>query len=146
MPDQNRRTILSRQHPLGRSDRFRKGRQRVLHGRHVKACRLQSGNHLGPARAIGKQAVHEYDVARLRWHGRRRRHPSCGDQGSRGTGGQKSRKSASVHQHESFSIVARVNENVRLGGVGRTVLIELGMFYPASSVTFQSALWCERPS
>src|SRR5512133_253355 len=54
MPDQNRRAILPRQHPLGRSDRFRQRRERVLHGRGIEPRRLQSRNHFGPARSVSK--------------------------------------------------------------------------------------------
>ena len=85
MADQNRRAILPRQHALGRSDRFRQRRQRILHGRGVEPRRLQSRNHLGPARAVGEQPVHEHDVAGLRRScicG----HAACGDQRSCGTG------------------------------------------------------------
>jgi hypothetical protein len=48
MSDQNRRTILARQHALGRSYRFRQRRQGVLHRRGVEPRCLQSCNHLGP--------------------------------------------------------------------------------------------------
>ena len=69
MTDQNRRAVLPRQHPLGRSHRFGQRRQRVLHRRGVEPRRLQSRNHFGPARAVGEQPVHEHDVARLGWGG-----------------------------------------------------------------------------
>src|SRR6266478_4949533 len=48
MSDQNRRTILPRQHALGRGYRFRQRCQGVLHGRGIEPRCLQSCNHLGP--------------------------------------------------------------------------------------------------
>ena len=65
MPDENRRPILPCQHSLGRGNRFGQCRQRVLHGRDVETCRLQSYDYLGPTRSVGKEPVHENDVARL---------------------------------------------------------------------------------
>ena len=47
--DQDGRAILSRQHALGRSDRLRQYRQRVLDGRGIEPRRLQSRDHLRPA-------------------------------------------------------------------------------------------------
>jgi transposase len=49
MPNQDRRTILSRQHALGRDYRFRQRCQWVLDGCGIEPRCLQSCNHLGPA-------------------------------------------------------------------------------------------------
>src|ERR1700726_4537977 len=49
MPDQDRRTILPREHALGRGYRFRQRCQWVLHGCGIEPRCLQSCNHLGPA-------------------------------------------------------------------------------------------------
>ena len=67
MTDQNRRAILPRQHTLGGRNRFGQRGQRVLHGGRVEAGRLQSRDHLGPARAVGEQSMHQHDVAGLYW-------------------------------------------------------------------------------
>ena len=49
MPDQNRRTILSRQHAFGRGYGFRQRRQRVLHGCSIEPrclqCAITSDQH-----------------------------------------------------------------------------------------------------
>jgi hypothetical protein len=49
MANQHGRTILSRQHALGRGDRFWKRCQRVLHDCGIESRHLQSCNDLGPA-------------------------------------------------------------------------------------------------
>src|SRR5262245_54279209 len=67
MPDQNGRPILPRQHTLRRSDRFRQRCQRILHGRCIESRRLQSRNHLGPARPVGEEAVYKHDVTSFRF-------------------------------------------------------------------------------
>src|SRR5262249_14666623 len=67
MPDQNRRAILSCKHTLRRSDRIRQCCQRILHSRCIESRRLQSCNHLGPARPVGEEAVHKHDVTGFRF-------------------------------------------------------------------------------
>jgi hypothetical protein len=104
MPDQNRRAILPRQHALCRSDRFRQRRERVLHGGGIESRRLQSRDHVGPARAVGEQPMHKHHVARLR---RGCGHGAWHDQRSRGSGNHAGGKSPSVHRHDFSSFVGR---------------------------------------
>jgi hypothetical protein len=40
-------------------------RQRVLRGGHIEPWRLQSRNHFGPTRSVGKKTVHQDDIFRL---------------------------------------------------------------------------------
>src|SRR5258707_12477608 len=68
MPNEDRRTILSRQHALGRGYRFRQRCQWVLHGCGIEPRCLQSCNPLGPACPVGEQPVHKDNVSGL-WRG-----------------------------------------------------------------------------
>ena len=116
MTDQHRRAVLPRQHPLGRSDRFRQRRQRILHGGGVEPRRLQSRDHLGPARAVGEQPMHEHDVARLR-RSRIRGHAAGGDQRSR-CAGQAGRSKKCVCS-SSLHLSLQEQEQVDLSGARR---------------------------
>jgi hypothetical protein len=49
MSDQHGRAVLPGEHSLGRGDRFRQRRQRILHGRGIEPRRLQSCDHIKPA-------------------------------------------------------------------------------------------------
>jgi NAD(P)-dependent dehydrogenase (short-subunit alcohol dehydrogenase family) len=60
MAHQNHSPTLGINHPLGGAHIICQGRQRVLHRHHLQAFGLQQRNHLVPAGAIGKGAVHQH--------------------------------------------------------------------------------------
>ena len=91
MADQYRRAFLQRQRALRRLNGLRQRGQRVLHGSGLETLRLKSGDHLGPARAVGKKSVHKHDVANFR-HGLRRG----------GTLEKRTGRAGSHHAHEVF--------------------------------------------
>ena len=95
MPDQNRRTILPREHALGRGYRFGQRCQRVLHRGDIEACCLQACDHLRPRRPVGEQSVHQDDVS-----GNRRRRCSgvrVSDESACRARSHHAHKSASIH-------------------------------------------------
>jgi len=101
MTHQNRRTVLSRQHALGRCNRLGQGRQRVLYGGDVKPCRLQSSDHFGPARTVGEQTVHQHDVPGFGGSGGCRQAAHGDQRGSCGGG------KGSSTDHREFSCLER---------------------------------------
>ena len=66
MANEHRRAGLRRDRPPRGLRRLRQRRQRILHAGAVDALRLEAGDDLRPAGAVGEQSVHEDDVPRLR--------------------------------------------------------------------------------
>ncbi len=93
MADQHRGARLQRNRALGGVAGLCERGERVLHAGAVDALLLQAGNHLRPARAIGKQPVHEHDIVRLQ----RRLRMGAVEQGKGGRGSSSSEKCATVH-------------------------------------------------
>ena len=129
MADQNRGAILPRQHAFRRSDRFRQCRQRILHAGDVQSRRLQSRDHFGPARPVGKEPMHQHDVACLRGGG------ACGrDRAARGQRGDRA-------SNEGGGKAASINH-------GRSCLfasagVDATSDAPPNTRWSVSILWCE---